>query len=184
VASATVNRLTLMIENYHDKLGFYPPANAGNSTASTPAAYAASTAQNQLLYELTGCSLVSTSGGVAIYRAIDGTTVSSTALATAYGRGGFANANPDEPHDFYYPQLKPSDYALYSPPLVPGVVLNGLVVTVPGTNAAAANFVHYDSSSPNRRNPGTFDLWVEYSGGTGTNGLPIILTNGNWSIGQ
>jgi len=177
-ASATVNRLTLMVENYHDKLGFYPPDNASNSVAGSSATYEQYTALNQLLYELTGSTFNATK---LTYQAFDGSTLSSSTLGSVYGRAGIANSNPDEPHNFYFPTPKTSDYAAY-PSGGPGTGLEGLVVAVAGTNNAAPNFVHYDSSSPYRHNPAGFDLWVEYSPGPGTNGAPVIFTNGNWFL--
>jgi prepilin-type N-terminal cleavage/methylation domain-containing protein len=170
VASATVNRLVLMIENYHDKLGFYPPDNLGNTTNSL---YEQTTAMNQLLYELTGSTYNGTT-----YQTFDGSpALTPSVLGNVYGRAGIANSNPDEPHNFYYPPPKTSDYAVYPSG---GSGLEGLIVTVAGTNTAAPNFVHYDSSSTNRHNPLTFDVWVEYSVGNDTNGNPLIFTVGNW----
>jgi prepilin-type N-terminal cleavage/methylation domain-containing protein len=180
VASATVTRLVSMIENYHDKLGYYPPDNA-TSNYVNGAAYESSTALNQLFYELPGCAMVSASGAVATYQAVDGTKVTTPALVAAYQRGGIANANPDEPHNFYYPPPKTSDYATYPSPPPGAGSLEGLVVAVPGTNSSVPNFVHYDSSSANRHNPGRYDVWVEYLVGMDrTTGAPVIITNGNW----
>jgi len=41
------------------------------------------------------------------------------------------------------------------------------------------NFWHYDSSTINRHNMNSYDLWAEFSIGTKSGKLQI-LTNGNW----
>lgn len=175
VSAAAINRLVLMIENYHSKLGFYPPDNALTAMA-TPANYDAITATNQLLYELVGATLIV---GVTptTYVGFDGTNLLASDIVALYGRGGIANSNPDEPHTFYYPPPKPSDYTVY-----PNSVLKGLTVPIPaGLASSGANYIHYDSSSTNRHNPSSFDVWVEYLAGTDrTTGGPVVVTNGNW----
>ena len=64
------------------------------------------------------------------------------------------------------------------------MVVNGLkqlVVPVLKYNTNnEVNWWHYDSSTTNRHNPLTFDLWAEYSAGKDSAGNPIIITNGNW----
>jgi prepilin-type N-terminal cleavage/methylation domain-containing protein len=175
VASASINRLVLMINNYHDKLGFYPPDNilTANATLTT---YDGVTATNQLIYELAGESRYSGSATVT-YTNFDLTTFTTTALVATYGRGGIANSNPDEPHIFFYPLPKPTDYAYYS-----GSTLAGLTVPIQsGPSSSNPNYIHYDSSSTNRHNLNGFDVWVEYWAGTdNSTGLPLIITNGNW----
>jgi prepilin-type N-terminal cleavage/methylation domain-containing protein len=172
VATAAITRLTAVIENYHSKLGFYPPDNAGNLTA-TAATYDQTTAMNQLLYELTGATYL----GNGAYLGFDGVNITTNAVVSAYGRGGIANSNPDEPHVFYYPLPKPTDYAVY-----PGGTLKGLTVPLQsGPTGTGPYFIHYDSTTPARHNPGSFDVWVEYWAGTDkATGLPLIITNGNW----
>ncbi|MGA3181484.1 MAG: type II secretion system protein [Verrucomicrobiota bacterium] len=179
VASAAVNRLVLMIENYHSKLGFYPPDNAANiaATAFTTPAYDQTTATNQLIYELTGETNYGGPPGNYKFTNFDGTTMHTSDLVNTYGRGGIANSNPDEPHNFYYPPPKPADYTPYS-----SGVLEGLIVPVQsGPSSTGPNFIHYDSSTTNRHNSASFDVWVEYWAGTDkSTGLPLIITNGNW----
>lgn len=174
VASAAINKLVLVINNYHDKLGFYPPDNAATATA-TGATYDLVTATNQLLYELAGESIFS--GSPPTYVNFDSTNFNTTALVNTYGRGGIANSNPDEPHVFFYPLPKPTDYVYYnSGPLA------GLTVPIQsGPSSSGPNYIHYDSSSTNRHNISSYDVWVEYWAGTDkSTGLPLIITNGNW----
>jgi hypothetical protein len=172
-----------MIENYQSKLGYYPPDNASNApnallnlTGGTTA-YETSTAQNQLLYELTGASQLppGASSPAGSFLAFNGTNLTTTALQTAFGRGGIANSNPDEPHSFYNPLPKVNDYTNFG-----GSTLSGLIVSLslPG-NSGKPNYLHYDSSSSARHNSGSFDLWVEFDGGS-SSGNTITNVFGNW----
>jgi hypothetical protein len=54
----------------------------------------------------------------------------------------------------------------------------GLIVPVEFTGITP-NFWHYDSSTTNRHNLNSYDLWAEFSIGS-KNGKPTIITNGNW----
>jgi hypothetical protein len=54
-----------------------------------------------------------------------------------------------------------------------------VLVPVEFTNVLVPNFWHYDSSTTNRHNLGTYDLWAEFSIGS-KGGRPILKTNGNW----
>jgi hypothetical protein len=165
-------RLMLFIDTYHSKMGFYPPDNALNATFQVGTTnYEQSTAMNSLIYELTGAPVSGTN-----FVAFDGMIISGSTLNLAYGRGGVANSVPDEIHTFYQPLPNPNDYATN---YVNGVPLKQLIVPVP-LAGIPTNFWHYDSSSPNRHNTSTYDIWAEYSAGTDKSGNPITITNGNW----
>lgn len=176
-ATAMKNRLMLFISTYQSKMGFYPPDNTNNVglAAGTPA-YEQSTGVNPLLYELTGAPMTNNSAFVAY----DSTAtvpdiISSTTFSIAYGRGGIANSLPDETHVFFQPLPAPKDYITFPNGL------KQLASPVPLTGAAnETNLWHYDSSSTNRHNSSTYDLWVEYGVGKDGSGNPIIFTNGNW----
>lgn len=173
--TAMKNRLMLFISAYQSKMGFYPPDNALNVTSgannTTNANYEQSTGLNSLIYELTGAPMATNN----TFLAFDTTILSVAMLTTNYGRGGIANSLPDETHVFFQPLPSPKDY----------MVVNGLkqlVVPVPLTHAVnETNLWHYDCSSPNRHNSSTYDLWAEYSAGSTKEGIPIIITNGNWN---
>jgi prepilin-type N-terminal cleavage/methylation domain-containing protein len=191
VVGAMKNKLVVMIENYQSKMGFFPPDNALNVTfdLNTPSGftgYESSTAMNQLLYELCGATLLSGTNATK-FQAFDATNMLSlsakipgTDVNTAFGRGGIANSNPDEPHVFFTPLPKPAEYAVYLN-LNTSVPLKGLVVPAArDVNSSLINYWHYDSSSAYRHNPGGFDLWAEYDGGKDSSNNVIIITNGNW----
>ena len=105
-------------------------------------------------------------GNTSAFQCFDGAngyaTNSSAAFASAYGRGGIANSLPDETHTFYQPLPSPAHaHAVTNS-------LKQLVVPIPLVNSPnALNFWHYDSSSTNRHNPGSYDLWAEYLAGKG-----------------
>ena len=61
--------LTLMIDNYHAKLNFYPPDN-GSLASALPANYEALAAINPLLYELTGASINPATGNIVCLMAL------------------------------------------------------------------------------------------------------------------
>lgn len=173
VVTAMKNKLVLCISSYQSKMGFYPPDNAINATLPAGSNYENSTGLNPLLYELTGASMTSNNSFVTYETNI---VISSATFAAAYGRGGIANSLPDETHTFYQPLPGPKDYMI--------MISNGLkqLVVPVGITLAPNEFNpwHYDSSSTNRHNSSTFDLWAEYSVGNDTNGNPNIITNGNW----
>lgn len=174
---AEKHKLMLMIDNYYSRLNFYPldNGNLANAAVATPSLYDGFAATNPLVYELTGATNnYPTNGYIQLF---DGTNVASTIYSNMYDRGGIANANQDTaPKNFFYGGPRPQEYAFYTNQ----TLLKGLVVPVPYTNTAVPNFWHYDSSSPNRHNQQSYDLWAEYgSGSTGSTNL-VIITNGNW----
>lgn len=186
---AELTRLKLMIDNYQAKLGYYPPDNAMVypgppavpisgmvSGSNVPTAiYETYTSTNPLLYELTGAT---NNPGFGTIQFFDGTTNQTGNFSNIYNRPFVANANVDEPHNFFVPGPQFTDYAQYTSNY-PGIC--GLVVPVQlnPTNASAVNYWHYDASSPSRHNQNSYDLWAEYVVGS-KNGVPIFQTNGNW----
>lgn len=160
-AEAELRKLELLINNYKDKWGSYPPDNPAGAVT------------NALYYELSGTSLAG-----ANYGTLDGAETISSANAQAYlGVPGFLNSTLGTVQaKNYLPELKPDHSALIS--TAPAV----RVLTAPGkpapgntiiVNGIPVNPWRYVSSNP-VHNPGRFDLWAELEIGGKTN---II---GNW----
>ncbi len=171
--------LVAMIENYYTKLNYYPPDN-GNLATAPLYNYDGYAATNPLLYELTGGTnqTAGKSGSIVVFNSLNANNVIvDNIYSNAFGRGGIANSDQSEPHDFFQPGPKPNEIALYDNVNLPFVY--GLVVPVPLTSGTAHNFWHYDSSSTNRHNMQSYDIWAEYSIGS-KGGKPIIATNGNF----
>lgn len=173
------NALMLMIDNYQSKLNYYPPDNTNLAGCISPtltgSLYDGYAATNPLLYELTGATNLA-NGNIQFF---DGTSnTSSMSYGAVYGRAAVNNSNPDEPHDFFTAGPKQNEYAYYNG----NNGLAGLIVLVPMVDIHGhpiTNYWHYDSSSTNRHNLQTYDLWAEFTIGS-KNGNPVILTNGNW----
>ena len=148
VAAAERAELASAIQEYHDRLGFYPPDNPADS------------AMNPLWFELSG----TTNNGLN-YVTLDGAgQISVTAVNALFNRQGFANSgtkahSTDEsaaPISFLTQlppkQVRPPD------PVQPMIkVLSCSTGAAPG---ATFNPWHYVSSHPTN-NPGSYDLWVD-----------------------
>lgn len=188
IVSAEKAKLVTLIENYHAKMGFYPPDNGyltnivGNGFG-TPL-YEQYTATNQLLYELTGATNINNQSFVTF----DGSNITAGVFNSFYARGGIANSDPSQPQSFFNPPPNFSEYTNYpgASPSQPSI-LKGLTVpvdTVSSLNPIQVvhlNFWHYDASTTNRHNASSYDLWAEYFvGRQHTSGNAIMITNGNW----
>jgi prepilin-type N-terminal cleavage/methylation domain-containing protein len=173
MVDAEKNRLMAAIDTYQLKLNFYPPDNGALATTNG-ANYDRTAAVNPLLYELTG-GVITNNGTAYEVKYENGGTIPLNGFSTVFNRGGIANSDPTSPQNFFIPLPQPSDYTNYNSA---NPTICGLLVPVALTNGQL-NFWHYDSSSPNRHNPNSYDLWAEYSIGT-KNGQLTIITNGNW----
>lgn len=179
--SGEKNRLMTMIDNYQAKLNYYPPDNGGlvsNTTFSS--IYDALAATNPLMYELTGATNVETGakGKMLVFNSSNANlTIQASAYAEVFNRDGIANGDTTEPHNFFQPGPSSKEYGIYSTGSTPPIC--GLLVPVEFTNALIPNFWHYDSSTTNRHNMASYDLWAEFTIGS-KNGHPVIITNGNW----
>jgi prepilin-type N-terminal cleavage/methylation domain-containing protein len=175
VVNADRKNLELLITSYQSKLNYYPPDNSNVDYYPAGPIYDGFAATNPLLYELTGATNNwPTAGFIQLF---DGNTVASGTFSAMYGRAAVNNASLDEPHNFFTPPPQPREYTNYITN-VPLNVVKGLLVPVPyapGSSSVPNNFWHYDSSSTNRHNINSYDLWAEYNI-SGTN----IITNGNW----
>jgi prepilin-type N-terminal cleavage/methylation domain-containing protein len=178
-ADAGKHGLIMMIDSYHDKLSYYPPDNGNLANPNlTPAAYDGLAATNPLFYELTGVTNTNNGANFFVYNINNCTTVSASDYSRVFGtnRGGVANADAVEPHNFYQPFPAPKDCAPYFQGTYQGnpEAIYGLLVPAQLATGNTNNFWHYDSSSANRHNMSSYDLWAEYTVGSVTN------TNGNW----
>ncbi len=148
VAVAEQSQMASAIQEYHDRLGFYPPDNPADS------------GMNPLWFELSG-----TTNNGANYVTLDGSGQMSVAQINAkFNRQGFANSgtrahSTDESgavisftSSLRAKQVEAPDSML---PLIK--VLSCSVGAPPG---ASLNPWHYVSSHPTN-NPGSYDLWVD-----------------------
>jgi prepilin-type N-terminal cleavage/methylation domain-containing protein len=175
------NRLITMIENYKNKLNYYPPDNANLISNTSPLYYDAFAATNPLIYELTGATNLNNGNNLAVFNYSNLITSGSSASPSyeqVFNRGGVANGDALEPHNFYQPGPAPKEYAPYATNSQ-RIWICGLVVPADLVPGHTNNFWHYDSSTPNRHNMNSYDLWAEFSIGT-KNGKLTIITNGNW----
>ncbi len=163
--------LVAMIDSYYAKVNYYPPDN-GLLAAATIAAYDGLAATNQLFYELTGVTNTNNAANMIVYNINNYTSVSAADFGAIFNRGGVANADAVEPHDFYQPGPAPKDCAPYFSK--GNEVIYGLAVPVELVPGKTNNYWHYDSSSTNRHNMGSYDVWAEFRVGA------QIFTNGNW----
>jgi len=179
------NKLITMIDSYHAKLNYYPPdngllANLQVANATTRSTYEAYTATNPLLYELYGATNTNSGANLIVFNS---TTAAPDILTANYGkifnRGGIANGDASEPQNFFQPAPLPKEYAPYVAGNNTTLPICGLIVPAELVSGNTNNFWHYDSSSPNRHNMGSYDLWAEFYIGT-KSGNPTIITNGNW----
>ena len=175
-----MKRLTAMIGNYQAKLNYFPPDNGGLvSNTAYPSIYDAWAATNPLAYELTGATNVTGSRPkmLVFNSATANDSILTSIYSSVFNRGGIANGDSSEPHNFFQPGPTSKETNVYSSSSSPPIC--GLIVPVEFTNALIPNFWHYDSSTTNRHNLDIYDLWAEYSMGSKI-GHAILVTNGNW----
>jgi prepilin-type N-terminal cleavage/methylation domain-containing protein len=161
---AESHRLITAIEAYQHKKGFYPPDNGKLVTDSDPERPYAAT--NQLFYELTGPTYDANANQ---YTLFDTSVIKSNEYFAAFNREGVANSI--EPQAFYNPPPKAADYKSN----YVGIAQTANVLTVPVDYLPnQINAWRYDSSSTNRHNSDSFDLWAVFTVGKRT------VTNKNW----
>ncbi len=180
---ADKNKLVMMISAYYAKLNYYPADN-GNTAPDVAEGklnlYEGDTATNPLVYELVGASNYNSGAYLLVFNSPNSNnTITAASYSKVFNRGGVANGDMVEPHDFFVPGPSPKEYAPYALGSGASPAICGLIVpaTLVGNNTN--NFWHYDSSSSRRHNMQSFDLWAEYSIGS-KGGVPTIRTNGNW----
>lgn len=175
-ARGELQQVELAINSYAAKLGHFPPDNPSDTT----------TWVNQLYYELVGTTLVANTAYVTSGEA-GSITNNGTDFQAFFGTplkvGGFVNATKGGGEDSpvakaYLTGLKPTTYLLVQQGGVRGMVLGttvkGPVMLTDGGDKTINPF-RYSISGPNRRNPESFDLWVDILIGGKTNRIS------NWS---
>jgi prepilin-type N-terminal cleavage/methylation domain-containing protein len=168
-------KIITMIENYHNKLNYYPPDNP-DLVSNTASGYNYGTwaATNPLMYELTGATNYNNGNNLTVFN-------SGALLVSDYNkifnRAGVANGDALEPHNFFQPGPSPKEYAPYA--VVGTNRICGLIVPTELIPGNTNNFWHYDSSTTNRHNMNSYDLWAEFSVGN-IHGKLHTITNGNW----
>jgi prepilin-type N-terminal cleavage/methylation domain-containing protein len=167
------DQLVLAIDAYHDKYGFYPPANAfGNGLT------------NQLYYELLG-TIPATNGGEAGFTTLDGATfISSSAVLQDFGVSAFVNSSKGSgddatPAKTFLPGLKYTEMASNSPPSNPGNSYTFIVTAansdsvyqpMPGVYSLAGRLANpWRYVCPGTNNPNSYDLWTQVFVGNKTN---------------
>jgi type II secretory pathway pseudopilin PulG len=180
-AKSELRGLQTAIENYKDKLGYYPPDNRIATNATSPEAYVL----NQLYYELLG-----TTNASGTFHTLDDSAQIRAAdlpLPAVFGPNvtGFMNcAHPRSGDELpsgvpFLKGLKPSQYMALTNPgttavvYVLGASLEGPPAFGPGLAAKFSPW-RYNSSNP-RYNTKTFDLWIDVIAGSKTNRIC------NWS---
>ena len=153
-ARAELQQITLAIEDYKAKLGYYPPDNRLNFGLNT------------LYYELVGCTR--TGNGTSV-TPLDGSPAVMVSTLNGAGSMGVMNAssgnsNSDEGKAAYnfLKELKPTQYADAG-----GLRRLGMAFEGP-TMAGSITPYFYNSSNPTN-NPTSFDLWVDVVIGGKTN---------------
>jgi hypothetical protein len=177
---AELNQYVTAIESYKLETGSYPPDN-GSLKGVTPGPqfdyfYKSNAAMNPLFYELTGA--IFTNSPKASFRTVVGNeTVTSEDLKQSFSVSGIQNSARNK-NDIDYKGFSPKPVQ-YAPLFTPGDV-EILAVPVPGPfviigKKTKINPWFYDSSTTNRHNKASFDLWAEIT--IGRNQTNIIA---NW----
>ena len=148
-----LTQLSVMIDSYKDKLGYYPPDNPSEPRLNT------------LFYELSG-----TRPRGASYVTVDGSTsISAGDLLAVFGVKGFANSSADSTEvSIFSKGLRQSQVAGITNPA------RAFVLSVPVAGPSPGlNTWRYVSTNPTN-NPHGYDLWAEIVAG----GKTVII--GNW----
>lgn len=181
---AELHQITVAIDSYQAKLGFYPPDNPKNN----PNNYSTGYRSNQLYFELSGSSLVPPNR----LQTLDGAAeVWVSDVNSIFGVTGFMNftkGTGDEslPAINFLKGLHPGQYgsinvSATAPPQIKLIRLLACSVAWPVSHPfqpvpenPGLNPWRYNSSSPTN-NPNSYDLWVDLFIGGKTNRIS------NWS---
>jgi prepilin-type N-terminal cleavage/methylation domain-containing protein len=159
--TADLAKWSSMIDNYHEKLGFYPPNNPANpyGPAVTP-----------LFYELAGAELSGTTYTTLTTR----DTIDKATVLAAFGLNGLVNSATEQGESTSFGRnIQAADLIIVTLPGVNAPIkLPGVPVMGPPPYGST-NTWHYNSVKP-EHNPNSYDLWAELLIGGKTN---II---GNW----
>jgi len=183
LAEGQLNQVQTVIEEYHTKLGFYPPDDPAN------------TALNQLYYELVGTTLNVASS---IYQPLNGSSnITASSIAAVFppagtvpGVTGFMNSTKGAGSDDaqgavnFFPRIRAGQFLTINTSGVSCTVLGNTSLTGPimylDGNGNHVVPWQYNSSHPTN-NPNSYDLWIDILVGGQTNRIsnwssqPIIL---------
>jgi len=183
-ASAELNQIATALDNYKNKYGVYPPANA--NPGGTYAPPADRSILSQLYYELSG-----TTNNGTYFITLDGASqilVSSPGndVNKAYDVGGFINCSKGSGEDAqaarnFLPSLKPNRINQFV--TNNGVQTTVLVTSVGGPDPAykplgASGLNPFRYAYPGTNNPGSYDLWVQLV----INGKTNLICNWNKQV--
>jgi type II secretory pathway pseudopilin PulG len=139
-ALAENKTIETLIEVYKEKKGYYPPDTVTRTGLQAPAG------QSSLYYELTGT-------GDAI--------IAADFLDPVNPLKMFLNSLDADPQfQNFFKTIRPSNYKEYKGSATNVIRLLGLPAKNPGPDPDFA-FWYYDSSSSNRHNHESFDLWTD-----------------------
>jgi prepilin-type N-terminal cleavage/methylation domain-containing protein len=179
-AQSERDQIVTAIDRYHSKYGFYPPGNAGASSANLLPALT-----NQLYYELVGTTNIGSAVSTEFLTLDDRLTNTGGSLQTAFGVSGVMNCsrasgnNEDSlPAESFLPGLKPGQFAINS--LNNGADVVGILCSaangdstyapLPGTTTSSGrNANPWRYLYPGVNNPKTYDLWLQIVVGGKTN---------------
>lgn len=175
-AQREILALSTAIENYKDRLGFYPPMNTAGATFSSIPGFAGHTTNEvpPLFYELSGTKPVG-----AAYQTVKGDEqIDKADIQKFFGRPGFANSNEETVENFLkdmsmltYREISTAPDIEVFVSVTPGV--SDFAAPAGSANQKPLNPIRYNSLNPTR-NPGRFDLWIELQIGD------KVETIGNW----
>lgn len=178
-AQAQMHKLQTAIEAYKSKLGFYPPGNGRTYIDRTIRPVNQSAATNQLFYELTGTVF----NGANLYTNVLGEQITAAQINSFFRVTGFANSAPTRGEvQNFCPVLTMEELANISAASTPVRVFAmpadgplAIQSEEPGGKRRWMVPWCYDSSSTNRINADSYDLWIDINLGGKTNRIC------NWS---
>lgn len=159
--SSDLQRLSTAINEYKDKLGFFPPDNTNNP------------AQNQLFYELSGTLRTGPANSRSFQTLDTSKSITAAQVQTYFGTDGFLNANEDKQEVKSFLKFKSEQHKLINENpdievLVSPVPWNPKYTPVPVKDYNRKNNLlnpwRYVSTQATN-NSTSFDLWVEYYSG-------------------
>ncbi len=182
-AQAQMHKLQTAIENYKSKMGFYPPGNGRTHIDRRQEAVNQSAARNQLFYELTGTVF----NGTDRYTNVFGEVLTSAQINSYFNVTDFANsATSREEVQNFWSTVSPDELGNVNTS-ASALTLPVWVFVLPGDGPLAFQSQErdrrqryvvpwcYDSSSTNRINADSYDLWIDIILGGKTNRIC------NWS---
>jgi prepilin-type N-terminal cleavage/methylation domain-containing protein len=170
---AELESLTLSIEAYKSKYGFYPPDGYEDPTTKR-----VDPRINPLYYELSGMQVINPKSATeGEFRTVLGTAIKPDLANRVFGRDGFVNAGQDR-RKLFSTSFRDSQHAALVDPITKAKIVDILVAGAPfpttyslypikdvkrsglRLDGPTVNPWRYVSTNPTN-NPTTFDLWAE-----------------------